>query len=108
MSQFLGEFEQLVLLAILRLGAGAYGVTVMGEIERRTGRRVAMGAVYTTLARLEAKGYVAFRLGDSLPERGGRRRKLYRLEPAGAAALDRSFEMLAGMMEGLPRKGEAW
>ena len=58
MSPFLGEFEQRVLMAILRLGAGAYGVTIMEEIERRTGRRVSLGAVYTTLARLEKKGYV--------------------------------------------------
>jgi DNA-binding PadR family transcriptional regulator len=102
----LGEFEQLILLALLRLAPNAYGVTIVQEIERRTGRRIAVGAVYTSLARLEKKGYVAYEVGAPLPERGGRRKKLYRIEPAGAAALNRSFESLSRMVEGLGRKQE--
>jgi DNA-binding PadR family transcriptional regulator len=105
-SHSLGEFEQLILLALLRLAPNAYGVTIVQEIERRTGRRIALGAVYTSLGRLEKKGYVAHEVGAPLPERGGRRKKLYSVEPAGAAALNRSFESLSRMMEGLGRKQE--
>ena len=68
---FLGEFEHIVMLAVLRLGDRAYGVTVRQEIEFRTKREVSIGAVYATLDRLEAKGYVKSSLGDPTPERGG-------------------------------------
>lgn len=107
MNDHLGELEQLLLLTLLRLGDGAYGVALRREIERRTGRAVSYGALYTTLDRLEAKGLVSSWLGEPTPERGGRRKKLLRLEPAGAVALEASFGVLRRMSEGLePRLAE--
>ena len=97
----LGEFEQSVLLAIAHLGEGAYGVPIRQEIERRTGRSIAVGALYTALDRLERKGYVASRMSAPLPERGGRSRRQFRLNKSGAAALRRSREFLARMWDGL-------
>lgn len=97
----MGEFEQLVLLALLRLDNRAYGMEVREEIEERTGREVSYGAVYTTLDRLERKGWVSHRMGESTPERGGRARKYFRVEPAGAAALRATREAIGMMWEGL-------
>ena len=81
----IGEFEQLVLLALVRLGDKAYGVPITDEIQRRAQREVALGSVYKTLDRLEQKGLVASWLGAPTAERGGRRKKFYRLQPAGVA-----------------------
>jgi DNA-binding PadR family transcriptional regulator len=103
MGEGLGEFEQLVLLALVRLGEHAYGVSVHEEIEQRAGRAVTLGAVYKTLARLEAKGLVAAFTGDPTPERGGRRKRHYRVLPAGRQALARSMATLRRMTVGLPR-----
>jgi len=100
-AQGLGEFEQLVLLALVRLGTEAYGVSIRDEIEQRARRDVALGAVYTTLLRLENKGLAASRLGDPTPERGGRRKKFYRPTAAGQRALRASLEALRGMTRGL-------
>lgn len=97
----LGEFEQLVLLAIVRLRTEAYGMTIRREIENRTGKSVAIGALYTALDRLERKGYVASTLSDPTPRRGGRAKRIFRLERAGAAALKRSRDTLARMWVGL-------
>lgn len=97
----LGEFEQSLLLAIAHIGAKAYGVTIRQEIESRTGRDVAVGAIYTSLQRLEAKGYVKSSLGDPTPERGGRSKRYFTLRAAGAAALRQSRERLARMWDGL-------
>jgi PadR family transcriptional regulator PadR len=101
MAHGLGEFEQLVLLALLRLGPEAYGVAIRDEIEKRTGRSVALGAVYTTLLRLEDKGFVATRLGDPTPQRGGRRKKYYRPLAAGRRELATSIDALRRMTRGL-------
>lgn len=101
MANALGEFEQLILLGILRLGADAYGVGIRRAIEESTGRDIAAGAVYTTLARLENRGLVTARLGDAPPERSGQRRKYYRVEPEGAAALYRAYSDVRNMAEGL-------
>lgn len=101
MNQSLGEFEQLVLLAILRVGDDAYGVPVLEEIRARTGRSVLRPAVYVTLRRLEEKGLVRSHLGESLPERGGRARKYYRVEPAGLALLREARAALRSMWDGL-------
>ena len=101
MSNHLGEFEQLVMLALLRLDDNAYGVTVRQEIAERTGRNVALGALYTTLDRLEKKGLVSSRIGEPTAVRGGRRKKFFRLEAAGQNALARSYENLRRMTEGL-------
>ena len=103
----LGEFEQLVLLALLRLRDEAYGVAICREIEKRTGRDVTLGAVYKTLLRVEEKGMVASRIGEPTAERGGRRKKFYRLLPAGERALARSLGALRGMAAGLSKELEA-
>lgn len=97
----MGEFEQLVLLALLRRGNDAYGMEVKDEIERRTGREVSYGAVYTALDRLERKEFVSYRLGEPTPERGGRARKYFRVEPAGSAALRDTHRALTVMWEGV-------
>ena len=97
----MGDFEQLVLLALLRLGNEAYGMEVREEIERRTGREVSYGAVYTTLDRLERKNMVAHKLGESTPERGGRARKYFQVLPAGVDALRSSREELTIMWQGV-------
>jgi PadR family transcriptional regulator PadR len=97
----LGEFEQLVLLALIRLDRDGYGVSVRDEIARRTGRDTDFGTVYTTLTRLEEKGYVTSRLGDATPERGGRRKKLYALSNAGRVELARSLRAIRAMSRGL-------
>jgi PadR family transcriptional regulator, regulatory protein PadR len=97
----LGEFEQIVLLALLRLGDNAYGVPIRQEIEDRTGRPVSVGALYSTLDRLEGKGLVSSFFSDPRPERGGRSRRYFRAEASGVAALERARNMLASMWEGL-------
>jgi DNA-binding PadR family transcriptional regulator len=93
----LGEFEQIVLLAILRLGNSAYGVSIRKEILERTGRTTSPGALYTTLDRLEEKGFVTVRLGNPTPERGGRSKRFFRVTPQGravVAAAQRSYQRL--------------
>jgi len=101
----LGEFEQLVLLAIVRLDGDAYGSTVREEIEDRTARSVTIGALYTALERLERKGYVSSVMSDPTPQRGGRAKRYYRLRPSGAAALRRSREALTRMWAGVELDG---
>jgi DNA-binding PadR family transcriptional regulator len=101
MAGGLGEFEQLVLLAILRLKDDAYGVEIRRSLAERTGRDVAAGAVYTTLGRLEERGFVCSWVGETAPERTGQRRKYYRVEPAGAAALRRAYVAVQRMMSGV-------
>ena len=101
-SRALGEFEQLILLALLDLAeADAYGVPIRDSIERRTSRRVSTGAVYTALDRLSKRGLVSSRLGEPTAERGGRRKRFYRLQPAGIRALDQSVRVFADMSRGL-------
>jgi PadR family transcriptional regulator PadR len=99
--EYLGEFEQIVLLALLRLGKTAYGVPVRREIEQRTQRSVSVGALYSTLDRLEAKGYVASWFADPTAERGGRSKRFFRVEPLGVKAVKRSQKAMATMLEGL-------
>ena len=98
---YLGEFEHIVLLAVLRLEDGAYGVTVRQQIQARTRRDVAIGAVYATLDRLEAKGYVRSHAGDPTPERGGRSKRFFRITANGVAAVNRTGQALFNMTEGL-------
>src|SRR5262245_40265484 len=100
-SDTLGEFEQLVLLAIVRLGEGAYGTTIRREIEEHTHRTIAVGALYTALDRLERKGFVASSMSEPTPQRGGRAKRHFRLRPAGATALKRSRDALARMWAGV-------
>jgi DNA-binding PadR family transcriptional regulator len=104
-GQYLGEFELYVMSALALLGDDAYGVTIRSEIEQRSGRHVAIGAVYATLARLADKGLVAFRISDPLPVQGGRSRKHARLTPAGRRALSASTAMLVRMIPALSSDG---
>ena len=97
----LGEFEQLVLLAVARLGEDGYGMTIRREIEERTGRSLSIGAVYTTLDRLERKGYVRSRVGEPTAERGGRARRHFQLREAGARALRDARDVLTSMWQDL-------
>jgi DNA-binding PadR family transcriptional regulator len=103
-GDFLGSLEQIVLLALLRLGDNAYGMTVRREIEERTGRDLSIGAVYATLERLEAKGYVSSTLGEPTPERGGRAKRFFRLEASGERALRASQDAIRKMTAGMRRR----
>lgn len=100
-GRHLAEFELYLLLALAHLGEGAYGVTIRREIERRSGRPVAIGAVYATLARLEEKGLVRFSISEPLPVPGGRSRKYVLLTQRGERALKASATMLLRMLRGL-------
>jgi DNA-binding PadR family transcriptional regulator len=97
----LGSFEQLVLLAILRVGRDAYGVTVHDEIERTTGRTVAPGALYRALDRLEERGLVASGTGEPTGARGGRRRRTLEVTREGARQLSEALEAVSDMAQGL-------
>jgi len=97
----LGEFEQLVLLSVMRLRDRAYGVKILKEIEDRTSRSVSRGAVYMTLERLEAKGHLRSWMADPTPERGGRSRRYYALTRTAVAALSESRRSLLNMWKGL-------
>jgi PadR family transcriptional regulator len=100
----LGDFELLVLLAILRADGDAYGSSIMKELQDRSARSVSRGALYVTLDRLEAKGYVASRTGDPAPARGGRPRRYYTVRSTGLALLRQSLDALKRMTEGLALK----
>jgi PadR family transcriptional regulator, regulatory protein PadR len=100
----LGEFEQMVLLALVRLGPEAYGATVRREIELRAQRDLSISAVYTTLERLEQKGLVRSRIGEPTAERGGRRRRHFELLPLGARSLRDAYNALTGMTAGIERR----
>src|SRR6476659_3967458 len=93
----LGDMEHLVLLAILRLGQEAYGIPILDEVCARSGRDVSRATVYVALKRLEQKGLVASKLGESTPERGGRAKRFYRLKPNGLKALRESREMFLSL-----------
>jgi PadR family transcriptional regulator, regulatory protein PadR len=106
-GDYLGEFEQLVLLAIAHQGESGYGVTILDEIRERTGRAPSIGAVYATLARLENKGLVRSWLGPTTGERGGRARRFFALRPAGVRELESSRRALEQMWSGLEWKPRA-
>ena len=98
---YLGEFEHLVLLALLRLGDRAYGVTVRQELERRAEREASIGAVYATLERLEKKGLAKSSLGDPTPERGGRSKRFFRITADGITAVNATQRVIRNMTQGL-------
>jgi DNA-binding PadR family transcriptional regulator len=102
----LGELEQVVLLAVLRLGDEAYAVPILDEIERCTGRSVSRGSVYVTLDRLETKGYLRSRLGDPIAERGGRAKRYYMLRPRALQALRHSRRALVALWRGFEARLE--
>jgi PadR family transcriptional regulator len=97
----LGEFEHIVLVAVLRLGDDAYAIPIREEIEARTGRSVARGALYTALERLESKRCLQSRMSAPLPERGGRSRRYFVVTPAGLAAIRASRRRLLSLWQGL-------
>jgi DNA-binding PadR family transcriptional regulator len=98
----LGDLEQIVLLAVLRLGDVAYAVSVREEIQRRTDRDVTRGAVYVTLDRMERKGYLRSRLGEPTRERGGKAKRLYTVAAPGMRALRAALADTQSMLDGLP------
>jgi len=97
----LGDFEQMALLAVLRLGESAYGVTILQELQDRAGRHVARGALYVTLERLESKRLLQSQFADPTPERGGRAKRYFAVTEAGLEALRASREALMRMWAGL-------
>ena len=96
-----GEFEIMVMLAILRLGPDAYGVTIREELERETTRTLTLGTIYKSLSRLEAKGYLHTRTSEPTAVRGGRRKKLYHVSVTGLRAVNRSLSDLWSLTRGL-------
>jgi PadR family transcriptional regulator, regulatory protein PadR len=100
-GDYLGEFEHIVLLTVLRLGEGAYGAVIRAEIERLTDRVTAIGAVHATLVRLERKGLVSSWIGEPTEERGGKARRHFKVENAGVAALKDARKTLERLREGL-------
>jgi DNA-binding PadR family transcriptional regulator len=100
-AKYLGELEQMVLLAVLQLRENAYGTNVMEELGRRVKRSVSRGALYVTLDRLEEKGMISSSLGDPTPGRGGRPKRFLEVTPRGLEALRRSREAWMRLWEGL-------
>ena len=99
-TTYLGEFEHMILLAILRLGDDAYGMSIRDELEAHAGRDVTRSAAYITLERLVKKGYLATRMGDPTPQRGGRAKRYYVLTSAGREALRESGRALRSLWAG--------
>ncbi|MDU0114820.1 helix-turn-helix transcriptional regulator [Psychrosphaera aquimarina] len=103
-DKFLGEFEQFVLLAILKLDEDAYGSKVRQLLSESIGRDVTIGALYTTLDRLEGKGLLQSRIGEATSERGGRAKKYFKVTAQGQSALKRSKQALHSLWKGLALK----
>lgn len=99
-TTYLGEFEHMILLAVLRLGEDAYGMSIRDELEVQARREVTRSAAYITLERLAKKGYLATRMGDPSPERGGRAKRYYELTGAGKEALRESGKALMNLWAG--------
>ncbi len=100
-GEFLGEFEHIVLLSVLRLGDGAHGAMIRAEIEDVTGRSSAIGAVHATLERLEQKGFVSSWMGEPTAERGGKAKRHFSVEAAGIQALKHARNTLDRLHAGL-------
>ena len=101
-AHYLGEFELLVMLAVLRLGEGAYGVPISREIEQHSGRDVAFGTVYATLERLQEKGLVSSKLGEATAQRGGRAKRYFRVTSTGLRTVRETKQTLTGFWRDLP------
>lgn len=98
---YLGEFEQIVLLALLHLKENAYGMTIRMEINERIGRDVSIGAVYTTLERLEKKGFIVSKMGETTPQRGGKAKRYFHITPNGKGKLNEARKNFEIMWQGL-------
>jgi|SRR5579864_429618 len=105
-GDLLGSLEYIVLLALVRLGPGAYGMTVRREIENRLGRSLSIGAVYATLERLETKRYVSSMIGEPTAARGGRAKRHFRIEASGERALKTSEDAIRRMRAGVKGRWE--
>jgi DNA-binding PadR family transcriptional regulator len=104
---YLGEFELMIILAVIHLGEEAYGVPISRELERLRGKDVSVGSVYAALERLESKGLVASSLGDPTPERGGKAKRYFRITKAGLRQVHETRRTLSKLWKKLPeRKGE--
>jgi len=103
MADILGAFEQAVLLAVLRLGEGAYGRAILRDVQTRLERDVVAGAVHATLERLERKGFLSSSMGSGTPMRDGRARRFYRIEPLGVRALNEARHSLDRIWHGVGR-----
>ena len=101
-GDYLGQFELMVLLALMRLGDDAYGVTIAEELEQQTGREVVIASVYATLERLQDRGLVSSSLGDATPERGGRAKRYFRISRAGLGEVRDARRSLISLWRGLP------
>jgi DNA-binding PadR family transcriptional regulator len=101
--EFLGGFELLVLVALIRLGDEAYGVPISDAIEESSGREVAMGSVYITLARLERNGLVSSKLGEATAERGGRAKTYFRITAKGLREVRQAQRTLMNLWQGVPQ-----
>src|SRR5262244_403408 len=99
----IGNFELMVMLALIRLGDNAYGVPISQEIEKRSGREVAIGSVYAALERLEGKGLVTSELGEATAERGGRAKRYFEITPKGLAEVQETRRTLVELWRGLPQ-----
>ena len=104
MTDQLGRLEQLLLFAVLDVEDDAYGASIQRCVLRRTGRDLTAGAIYTTLQRLERRGFVRSHVGEPTAQRGGRRKKYYALEPEGLSVLNRSWNEIHEMSRGLRKK----
>ena len=106
-GEYLGNFDPMLLLALMRLGNDAYGVTIAQELEEQTGREVVVASVYATLDRLQERGLVVSSLGESTPERGGRAKRYFRVTGAGLSEVRDARKSLMNLWKGLPDlKGE--
>jgi DNA-binding PadR family transcriptional regulator len=101
--EFMGGFELLVLLALIKLGDEAYGVPISEAIEASSGREVAIGSVYITLGRLERNGLVSSKLGEATPERGGRAKTYFRITAKGLREVRRAQQTLVNLWQGVPQ-----
>jgi len=100
--EYLGNFEMMVLLSLLRLGEGAYGVPITNEIEKQSGRAVAVGSVYAALERLERKGLIMSRWGEPTAQRGGRAKKHFSVTASGLKELRQAQKTLINLWKGVP------
>jgi len=100
---YLGEFELMVMLVLIRLGEDAYGVPIGRAIEEISGREAALGSVYAALERLEQKGFVSSEVGDPTPERGGRAKRYFRVTNRGLRQVQRTRQALIRLWRGLPQ-----
>ena len=105
-GDYLGEFEQMILLTVARLDDEAYGMAILDELQARTRAEAAVASVYAALDRRERRGFVTSKVGDPTPERGGRAKRFFKLVPAGALALYRSRNALDSLWEGLDLDGD--